>query len=223
MLEMIADMPVEDRPRERLARYGARMLTDRDLIAILLGSGTRDNSAIAVAFSMLTGGLTELAKHDVAQLSKTAGVGLAKASRILAAFELGRRYAIAGDGNPTVYEYRKFGRDTMIRTRSYTQEHVGALFLDSRNRILGEREIFVGTLDRAIVSTREVIKYALEANAVGVVLYHNHPSGDATPSPDDHEFTQRMDEALKLVNMRLVDHLITGSKVFTSMKGPLGN
>ena len=93
------------------------------------------------------------------------------------------------------------------------------VFLDSRGRVLKEREIYIGTIDRAVVSTRDVLRFALDANATGVVLYHNHPSGDVRPSAEDLDFTDRMSEALQLANMKLVDHLIIGRKVYSSVRG----
>ena len=99
-----------------------------------------------------------------------------------------------------------------------TQEHLGALFLDSRSRVLREREIYVGTASKALVSTREVIRFALDANASGVVLYHNHPSGDPSPSKEDVTYTKKMSKSLRLMDMRLVDHIIAGANGFASLK-----
>ena len=218
---MIADLPLDDRPRERLHRYGTSRMTDVDLLAILLGSGTEGKSVIELAQDMLTegGGIPILAKNDLDQLLKTRGVGLAKAARIAAAFELGRRSALEAIKEPPVFDPRTLAKKAMARMRDFMQEHLIGVFLDSRGHVLREREIYVGTIDRAIVSTRDVLRFALDANATGVVLYHNHPSGDITPSAEDCEFTDRMSEVLELANMKLVDHLIIGRKVYSSLKG----
>lgn len=218
---MIADLPIEDRPRERMHRHGVRRMSDADLLAILLGSGTEGKNAIELAREMLDegGGVPLLAKNDLDQLTKTRGVGLAKAARIAAAFELGRRSASQGDQEPRTYNSAALAKKAMARMRDFVQEHLMGVFVDSRGHVLREREIYIGTIDRAIVSTRDVLRFALDANATGVVLYHNHPSGDATPSAEDREFTDRMSEVLELANMRLIDHLIIGRKVFVSLKG----
>lgn len=218
---MIADLPLDDRPRERMHRHGPNTMSDAELLAILLGSGTEGKNAIELAREMLDdgGGVPLLARNDVDQLTKTRGVGLAKAARIAAAFELGRRSATQGVKEPPVFDPTALAKKAMARMRDFVQEHLIGVFMDSRGRVLREREIYIGTIDRAIVSTRDVLRYALDANATGVVLYHNHPSGDATPSAEDREFTDRMSEVLELANMRLIDHLIIGRKVFVSLKG----
>lgn len=220
---MIADLPVEDRPRERMHRHGPRRMSDAELLAILLGSGTEGKNAIELAREMLDdgGGVPMMARHDVDQLVKIRGVGLAKAARIAAAFELGRRSAAQQVKDPPAYNAAALAKRAQARMRDFVQEHLIGVFLDSRGHILREREIYIGTIDRAIVSTRDVLRYALDANATGVVLYHNHPSGDTTPSAEDREFTDRMSEVLELANMRLVDHLIIGrtGKAFCSLKG----
>ncbi len=218
---MIADLPLADRPRERLQEHGPRSMSDADLLAILLGSGTEGKSAIELAMDMLVdgGGVPMMARRDVDQLLKTRGVGLAKAARIAAAFELGRRSASQGEKESPVFNPAVLAKKAMARMRDYVQEHLVGVFLDSRGHVLREREIYLGTIDRAVVSTRDVLKFALDANATGVVLYHNHPSGDPTPSAEDREFTDRMSEVLELANMKLVDHLVIGRKVYFSLKG----
>src|SRR6478672_7419860 len=181
MHELIADMPSDERPRERMLMHGASSLSDAELLAILLGSGIPGKNAIALARELLHDGFTSLARCDAEQLGKRAGIGAAKATRIISAFELARRMAAQKPDDPAHFDADVFGRAFIARSRSMHQEHLGALFLDSRRRILREREIYVGTSTNALVSTRDVIRFALEANAAGVVLYHNHPSGDPAP------------------------------------------
>jgi DNA repair protein RadC len=218
---MIADLPLEQRPRERMQRYGSKRISDAELLAILLGSGTEGKSAIELAEDILTdgGGIPALAKTEVDQLLKRRGIGLAKASRVAAAFELGRRSATQALAESPRFDSKMLAKKAMARMRDFVQEHLIGVFLDSRGRVLREREIYIGTIDRAVVSTRDVLRFALDANATGVVLYHNHPSGDATPSAEDRDFTDRMSEALELANMKLVDHLIIGRKVYSSLQG----
>ena len=218
---MIADLPLDERPRERMHKHGTRSMSDAELLAILLGSGTEGKNAIELAREMLDdgGGVPMMARNEVDQLTKTRGVGLAKAARIAAAFELGRRSATQEIKVAPAYDAKALARRAMAKMRDYVQEHLMGVFLDSRGHVLREREIYIGTIDRAVVSTRDVLKFALDANATGVVLYHNHPSGDVSPSAEDREFTDRMSDALELANMRLIDHLIIGRKVFASLKG----
>jgi DNA repair protein RadC len=219
MHELIADMPTDERPRERMLMHGASSLSDAELLAILLVSGIPGKNAIALARELLRDGFTSLARCDAEQLAKRAGIGAAKATRILSAFELARRMAVHKPDDPPHFDADVFGRAFIARSRSMHQEHLGALFLDSRRRILREREIYVGTATNALVSPRDVIRFALEANAAAVVLYHNHPSGDPAPSDLDITFTRKLRDSLKMMDIQLVDHLIAGAHGFTTMKG----
>jgi len=217
MHELIADMPMDQRPRERMLTHGAKSLSDAELLAVLLGSGIRDKNAIELGRDLLRGGFSALAQCDAEQLAKWEGMGVAKSTRIIAAFELARRLAKDKPGDPPHFDVNTFSRGFIARSRSMTQEHLGALFLDSRSRVLRDREIYVGTTFKAFVSTREVIRYALDANARGVVLYHNHPSGDPAPSDEDLKYTRKMRRSLRLVDINLIDHIIAGAHGFTAL------
>jgi DNA repair protein RadC len=218
MHELICDMPMDERPRERMLMHGADTLSDAELVAILLGSGLRGKNAIQLARELLQDGFASLVRSDAGQLAKRSGVGQAKATRVVAAFEIARRLVRFSPEGPADFDIDVFGRALIIRCARLNQERLGAFLLDSRNRVIRDREIYVGTIDRAIVSSRDVVRFALEANAVGVVLYHNHPSGDPSPSGEDIAFTRRAQDALHLIDIQLVDHLIAGSHSFTSMK-----
>src|SRR5438105_1178878 len=148
MPELIADLPIDERPRERLQKHGAHTLSDAELLAILLGSGLRGKNAIQLARELLTDGIGSLAALDAECIAKSAGVGPAKATRIVAAFELARRLAAASD-DPGAYDDAVFGRALISRYAHQPQEHLGAIFLDSRQRILRQRELYVGTVARA--------------------------------------------------------------------------
>jgi DNA repair protein RadC len=215
---LIADMPMDDRPRERMLKHGAKSLSDAELLAVLLGSGIQGKNVIDLARDMLRDGFSALAQCDAEQLAKLEGLGIAKATRIIATFEIARRLAKHKPEDPPHYDANTFSRGFIARSRWMTQEHLGALFLDSRSRVLREREIYVGTASKALVSTREVIRFALDANASGVVLYHNHPSGDPSPSKEDITYTNKMNKSLRLMDMRLVDHIIAGAHGFASLK-----
>jgi len=218
MHELIAEMPIDERPRERMLMHGATSLSDAELLAILLGCGVPEKNAIALARELLHEGFTALARLNVEQLTKREGIGIAKATRIIAAFEIARRVARHKPNDRPEFDADTFGRGFLARSRTMTREHLGALFLDSRSRVLREREIYVGTITTALVSTRDVVRYALDANAAGVVLYHNHPSGDPSPSKEDFLYTRKMRNSLRLIDMRLVDHVIAGAHGFTSME-----
>jgi DNA repair protein RadC len=217
MHELIADMPMDERPRERMLKHGAKSLSDAELLATLLGSGMPGKNAIELARDLLREGFATLAQRDAEQLAKREGMGIAKATRIIATFEIARRVAKEMPGDPPHFDANTFSRGFIARSRWMTQEHLGALFLDSRSRVLREREIYVGTASKALVSTREVLRFALDANATGVVLYHNHPSGDPSPSREDISYTKKIRRSLKLVDIHLVDHIIAGAHGFTSM------
>ena len=218
MREVIADLPVDDRPRERLLNHGADTLSDAELIAILLGSGVPGKNAIQLAREMLQDGMPALRRREPATIAKLPGVGPAKASRIAAAFEVARRLASNETDALPSFDADAFGRALVNRYAHHVQERLGAAFLDSRQRILRQREIFVGTINHAAVSTRDVVRCALEENACAVVLYHNHPSGDPSPSAEDLMFTRKMSESLQLCDIELADHIVIGAQRYYSMR-----
>ncbi len=217
MHEIIADLPLDDRPREKLRKHGAETLSDAELVALLLGSGTRGKNAIQLARELLREGLSALGRSQ--NCARIRGVGLAKATRIAAAFELARRLPAAGAGDGDRYDDAIVARALISRYAHEAQEHLGAILLDSRQRVLRQCEIYVGTVSRALVSTRDIVRAALETNASGVVLFHNHPSGDPSPSAEDLTFSRRVQQSLALVDVELTDHLVLGAQRYCSMKG----
>ncbi len=219
MHEVIADLPLDDRPREKLRKHGSETLSDAELIALLLGSGTRGKNAIQLARELLGDGLSGLAGSSTEAMGRIHGVGVAKATRIAAAFEIARRLAAADAGDGARYEEQILAHALISRYAHEPQEHLGAVLLDSRQRLLRQCEVYVGTVSRSLVSTRDVVRLALEANAAGVVLFHNHPSGDPSPSAEDLSFTRRAQQSLALVDVELVDHLIVGAQRYCSMRG----
>lgn len=218
-VERIADLPADERPRERLLRHGPETLSDAELIAILLGSGMRGRNALQVARELLGDGLQSMARREAGSIRRVGGVGDAKATRLAAALEIGRRLAsqLTADSDP-VRDPESVARALVARYSHHVQERLGALFLDSKNRIIREREIYVGTLNATTVSTRDVIRVALEENAASVIIFHNHPSGDPAPSAEDLLFTRKMVEAGKLMGVEVVDHLILGANRYVSLK-----
>src|SRR4051812_165416 len=182
MHELIADMPMDERPRERMLTHGAKSLSDAELLAVLLGSGIPEKNAIELARDLLRGGFSALAQCDAEQLAKRAGMGIAKSTRIIAAFEIARRLAKDKPGDPPHFDVNTFSRGFIARSRSMTQEHLGALFLDSRSRVLREREIYVGTAFKAFFAGGEAIRSAPDGTVAGGLPYHDRPSGEPSPS-----------------------------------------
>ncbi len=210
--ERICEIPLEERPRERLLTHGPAGLGEAELVAVLLRSGRRGESALTMARGLLgrLGGLAGLVSSGAPTLVRN-GLGPVQAATVLAALELGRRLARA-----ELPEREPLGHPAAaasylaLRFAGRDQEVFGALYLDTRNRLIAERELFRGTLNRAAVEPRQVLKEGLLRGAAGMLVFHNHPSGDPTPSAEDLAFTRRLGEAGEVVGIRLVDHLILG-------------
>jgi DNA repair protein RadC len=215
----LRDLPAEERPRERLLRHGARALQNRELLAILLGTGTRGASALDVAERLFGSGLRELAARAPEELAGEAGVGGAKAARVLAALELGAR--VASESGPSSAPLRtpeETARYLLPRYAARPVETFGLLALDVRHRLRKEAVISVGCLTSSIVHPREVFQEALRARAAGIVLFHNHPSGDPEPSADDLALTRRLAAAGTLMGIEVLDHLVLGAARYVSLK-----
>ena len=218
----ISDLPLEERPRERLARLGAAALSGEELLALLLGSGLRGESALDSARRLLAahGGLAGLAGLSGAELRRERGIKTARASVLLAALEIGRRLAAEALSGRDLLNEPSLVKEYLRRARGDgTQERTGVLYLNARNRLLkDDPEIYRGTLDRAVVEPREILKRALLSNAAGLILYHNHPSGDPSPSREDREFTRRLSAAAESVGLRLLDHVVVGREGCVSFR-----
>ena len=210
---LIRELPESERPRERLLKQGSDALSPAELVAVLLRTGVKGVSAIRMAAELLqeTGGLAGLVALTPQALRRK-GLGPAKAASLLAALEIASRLA-----REQLAERKPLTRPAEVahylalRYWARDQEVMGALFLDARNRLLGEKELFRGTLDRAIAEPREILKEGLLRGAAGVIVFHTHPSGDPSPSPEDLTFTRRMRDAGELVGVRLLDHFILGN------------
>ncbi len=216
---LIAEMPEDERPRERMARHGAATLSDAELVAILLGSGIRGKSSLSVARELLADGLHRMARREWGRGERVTGIGVAKAARLAAAFELGRRISRFSDGGADpIRDASTLARSLIARYAHFVQERLGAVYLDAKNRVIREREIYVGTLNATTVSTRDVLRYALMEHAAAVIIFHNHPSGDPSPSAEDLVFTRKMVEAGKVMGVEVMDHLILGANRFVSLR-----
>jgi DNA repair protein RadC len=208
----LRELPAGDRPRERLLVHGGGSLSEAELLAVLLRTGRVGASALQLAYELLAerGGLSGLLTIGPHALRRR-GLGPAKAATLLAAVEIGRRLGrTALSDRAPLSRPVEAARYLCLRYQSCDQEVMGALFLDARHRLLGERELFRGTLDRMAVEPREILRECLQRGAVAVYLFHTHPSGNPQPSVDDLLFTRRMVEAAELVGVRLLDHVVLG-------------
>lgn len=215
-------LPNEERPREKMLYQGKESLSTAELIAILIRTGTKDKSALALAqelLSMNEDGLLFLQECTPEDLSKIKGMGNAKACQLLAAIELGKRIAVhPRREHPVVGKPDDIAQLCMERMRYYKKEHFCVLLLDTKGKVIEEVEVSIGGLDAAIVHPREVFGQAVRRSAAAVALIHNHPSGDPTPSTEDIETTLRLMKAAEIMGIKLVDHIIIGDGVYTSLK-----
>ncbi|WP_036688118.1 RadC family protein [Paucisalibacillus globulus] len=218
---MIKDVPKEDRPRERLLHLGANHLSNQELLAILLGSGTREESVMALANRLLMHfeGLKLLKDATIEELTAIKGIGSAKGVLILSALELGKRLSQYKPNERYVIRSPEDGADyVMEELRNLNQEHFVVLFLNTKNQIIHRQTIFIGSLNASIVHPREVYREAVKRSAASIIVAHNHPSGDPTPSQEDIHVTKRLAESGKMIGIELLDHLIIGDRKFVSLK-----
>jgi len=209
----IHELPEEERPREKLAARGAGSLSDSELIAILLRTGTKGASAIDLGREMLQryGSLSGLARCSVPELAKIKGVGLAKAVQLAAAFGLAQRVA------REVFTKRKLDTPELVwellgaEMRALHRESLRVILLDTKYHLLRVEEISLGTMNESLAHPREIFRPAIIHSAYAIIVAHNHPSGDPTPSTSDHTLTRRLHEAALLLQINLLDHVIIGS------------
>ncbi len=215
----IPDLPETERPRERLLRHGAESLSDVELLALIIGGGSSSATALDLAWRLLTRykSFRGLQERDVGELTRVHGIGPAKAARIKAALEIAKRYAAqrvdpgtAVKGSKHVFEYM---REKLAGLR---KECFIALLLDTKNQLIREVEVAVGSLSENIVHPREVFKNAISESAARVIFVHNHPSGNPDPSPQDRRLTARLAEVGDLVGIQVLDHVIVGRDTYYS-------
>lgn len=218
MTQVICDLPRDERPRERMLMHGAETLSDAELVALFVGSGRRGRNAVEMARDLLKEGMATLGRREARYLTEVNGIGVAKATRIVAAFEFARRIAAGKPDEPPDFDTHIIGSSLVSRYGRLMQERLGAVLLDSRHRVLQQKEIFVGTINNALVSTKDIIRFALLEYGTGLVIYHNHPSGNPAPSAEDESFTQKLRFSLNACDIELVDHLIIGAHSYFSMK-----
>jgi len=217
----VREIPATERPRERLRRYGAGALKTSELVAILFRTGSRDANVEQIAERLLAsfGDLRELAKASIEELCEFNGVGVVKAIELQAAFELGKRVMqFTREERPTIRCPGDVADLVMNDLKMLDQEHFRVLLLDSKNRVLRIEEVFKGSLNASVSHPREAFRAAVSAAAAGVILVHNHPSGDPRPSREDIATTKRMAEAGETLGIPLLDHVIIGDGMHVSLK-----
>jgi len=220
----IHDLPLSERPRERLVKLGAEALSAQEILALILGRGIRGESVMVTAQRLLSGfgSPKGIANASIEELSKIKGVGIAKATQIKAAFELSKRlledYPDSRE-KAVIKSPEDVVKQVKSRLKDKKKEHFLALLLDTRNHLIAVAPISVGSLDTSIVHPREVFKEAISATAASVIFVHNHPSGDPQPSEDDIKLTRRLMEAGEIMGIEVLDHIIVCDKAYISMKG----
>lgn len=209
-----------DRPREKLERLGAPALGDNELLALVIGSGSREGDALSLANRLIehAGGLYGLTRADLGHLRRVSGVGRARAAQIVAAVELGRRTLVRGVAErPRLSTPRQLAAYLLPQYGSGPVERFGIVMLDTKHRVIRIKIVSTGSLDATVVHPREVFREAASASAAAIVLFHNHPSGDPTPSPDDLVLTTRIANAGNIMGIDVVDHLILADQRYFSL------
>jgi DNA repair protein RadC len=214
---LIADLPDNERPRERMQRLGSEALSDRELIAILIRSGTKGKSALTIAAALLQnfdGSLKKLAAADISDLSRIPGIGKVKALELAAAFALAKRVTIEQcREEPLMNNPENVANYIREKLRQKNQEEFHVLLLDTRMRLIKDEVITIGLLDRSLVHAREVFRGAIREACQSVIVCHNHPSGDISPSKEDISSTKMLQKAGKIIGISIVDHVIVSSNL----------
>ncbi|NLL86601.1 MAG: DNA repair protein RadC [Syntrophomonadaceae bacterium] len=216
----IKDMPENMRPREKLMLKGEKNLEDAELLAIILGQGTRELSALELARLLMIKykSLRKLKDASLEELQEEKGIGPAKAVSVKAAIEMGRRMAQDSESKTPIKSPEDVKNMVMEEMRYFDREHFRVLYLDRKGGLLEMQDISVGGLHSSIVHPREVFKSAVRKSAASLILVHNHPSGDPTPSQEDIEITRRLIEAGNLMGISVLDHIIIGDNRYCSLK-----
>ncbi len=215
----IKDLPVSERPRERLIRQGANALSDAELLAVILRTGTMYENVVDLAKRMLRDfNIKTLSQASLTQLKKFSGINTVKACQLLASFELGKRvYAFTKEGCVFINTSKDVVKLLKPELSFLKREHFLGLYLDSRNCLLKKETVSIGGLNTSIVHPREIFKVAIQESANSVIVVHNHPSGNPKPSRDDVDITKKLVKAGDIVGISLLDHIILGENSYVSM------
>jgi DNA repair protein RadC len=218
----IHDLPVSERPRERLQRYGVEALSAQEILSLILGRGISGESVTVTAQRLLSrfGNIKGIASASLEELAQVKGIGPAKASQIKASFELANR--LEGHSEPDKKKLVKTPEEVVSlvkgKLKDKKKEHFQVLLLDTRSKLIKISEVSVGSLDTSVVHPREVFKEAISASAASVIFVHNHPSGDPSPSEDDIKLTERLCQAGEVIGIDVLDHIIIGDNEYVSLK-----
>ena len=209
----------ENRPRERLKEKGSEALSDAELLALIIRTGTKKSNVIDVSQNLLMKyNLQSLSRINLESLSKIDGIGEAKACQIVACFELARRTLSKKLKKDQINSAKDIAKQYIPKFAYEKKEKMIGIYLDTRRRVIKEIELFVGNLDTTIIDPKEIFHHAIDENAAGVILLHNHPSGDSTPSEEDIKITNDLMKAAELLNINFLDHIIIGDKNYTSFR-----
>lgn len=217
----IKDLPAQERPRERLARSGETALSTTELLAIILRTGVGGESALAMARRLLSkyDGLTGLARASFSELRAERGLGNAKTAQLKAALELGRRMLLATPEERLIIRSPSDVAQLLTAEMAHLeQEHFRVLYLDTRNRLLGSDTVYIGSLNASHIRVAEIFRDAIKRNCAAVIVAHNHPSGDPSPSREDVAVTRQILAAGNLLGIELLDHLVIGQQRFVSLR-----
>ena len=218
----VHDLPLSERPRERLFKLGSEALSAQEILALILGRGIKGESVMVTSQRLLSkfGNLKGVANASIEELTEIKGIGQAKAAQIKAAAELSKRLEspIAEGENPVVKSPEDVANIVRSRLKGKKKEHFLVLCLDTRNRLINCKPVSVGSLDTSIVHPREAFKEAVSSCAASVIFVHNHPSGDTEPSKEDIELTKRLAKAGEIMGIEVLDHIIVCDKSYLSLK-----
>ncbi|MDD2446722.1 MAG: DNA repair protein RadC [Tissierellia bacterium] len=218
----IKDLPISERPREKMYSQGVHALSNAELLAVIIGSGSKGDTAIDLARRILSldnRGIALLSDVSLEELIELKGIGLSKACQVLAAIEIGKRLNKVGPHDKVRITNPSIVADILMDEMRYlNKEYFKIAILDTKNQILSIENISVGTLNASIVHPRDVFKVAIKRNANSIILIHNHPSGDTKPSGEDISITNRLIDAGNLLGIRVLDHIIIGDNTFLSFK-----
>lgn len=217
---LIRDLPHSERPREKLLQHGAAALSNRELLALLLGTGTASESVLQLAERVLVaaGGLTGLIHMSLEELQNVRGIGPAKAAVIQAALQLSLRFAEATRGaGPAIRSPKDVAELLMAQMKHLDREYFRIVLLDTKHRVIDTPVISIGNLNSSIVHPRELFKECIRRSSCAVIMVHNHPSGDPEPSPDDLDVTERIVQAGQLLGIKVLDHIIIGDNCYVSL------
>ncbi|WP_058302213.1 RadC family protein [Gorillibacterium timonense] len=217
----LREAPPDEQPREKMLDLGPDSLSNAELLAILLRTGTARETAVGLAGRILkeSGSLGSLVEMSIEQLTTIKGIGPAKAVQIKAGIELGKRLARTSIRDEIIIRSPKDVADFLMEDMRYLQkEHFVCLFLNTKNRVIARETLSMGSLNASIVHPREVFLAAIKRSSASIICVHNHPSGDPTPSPEDIELTDRLKEAGDIIGIDVLDHIVLGDRTFVSLK-----